>query len=322
MRAITYDRYGASDVLRIVEIAEPVPRSGELKVRVRAASLNPVDVKIRAGHTRLVPMFERPPRGTGVDFAGEVVGTGGGEVAGYFPGARVFGSLSPFGRAGSFAEYVCVTPDRIALTPSSLGDGEAAALPIAGGTAVQALDDHAHLVHGQRVLVNGATGGVGHFAVQYARHVGAHVTAVCGPANVAFARDLGADAVLDYTHEDFTAGTAIFDVIFDATGHVRWRRCRNVLAPGGVYINTSPDAASVLATIAEAAAARLTGRQRVVGLVLKGGAEAWRRLARLAESGALRPHIRATIGLGDVAEAGRQMETGHGRGKVVVDPSR
>jgi len=322
MRALRYDRYGPPDVLELVEIDEPVPRAGELKVRVAAASLNPLDVKVRAGHTRFVPMFERPPRGTGVDFSGTVVGTGGGDVGGCFPGARVFGAVSPFRRAGTFAEFVCVTPGEIAPTPASVTDEHAAALPIAAGTAVQALTDEARLAAGMRVLVNGAAGGVGHYAVQYARHLGAHVTATCGPDNVAFVRELGADEVLDYTREDYAGATVPFDVIFDTTGHATWRACRRVLAPDGVYVNTSPDTASVVTTLGEKVAARIAGRQRVVPFVLKPRAEAWRRLAKLAEARAIVPHVRATIGLADVAVAERQIETGHGRGKIVVLPAR
>lgn len=322
MRALRFDRYGPPDVLTLVDLDEPVPRAGELKVRVDAASLNPLDAKVRAGHTRYVPMFERPPRGTGVDFAGTVVGTGGGDVGGYFPGARVFGAVSPFRRAGTFAEFVCVTPAEVASTPASVTDEHAAALPVAAGSAVQALGDEGRVAPGMRVLVNGGAGGVGHYAVQYAHHLGAHVTATCGPDNVAFVRELGADEVLDYTREDYAAATVPFDVIFDTTGHASWRACRRVLALDGVYVNTSPDAASVVTTLAEKVAARLAGRQRVVAFVLKPRAEAWRRLAKLAEARAIVPHVRATIGLADVAEAERQMETGHGRGKIVVLPSR
>jgi NADPH:quinone reductase-like Zn-dependent oxidoreductase len=321
MRALRYARFGPPEVLEVVELDEPVPRAGEFKVRVRAASLNPLDVKVRAGHLRLMPGFDRPPRGTGVDFAGEIVGTGG-AADGAFPGMRVFGSLSPFRRAGSFAEYVCVTQDRFAPIPDTVSDADAAALPVAAGTAVQALADHARLASGMRVLVIGAAGGVGHFAVQYAHHVGAHVTATCGPGNVAFVASLGADVVLDYTREDAARADLRYDVVFDVAGRSSWRAVRNVLDPAGVYLNTSGDARAVVATLGETLGARLAGRQRVVGLVLKGGAEAWRRLAKLAASKALIPHLRATIGLADVAEAQREMEAGHGRGKVVVDPTR
>ena len=322
MRALRYDRYGPPDVLSVVEIDEPVPRAGELKISVRAAGLNPLDAKVRAGHTRFIPAFERPPRGCGVDFAGEVAGSGGGEVGGYYPGARVFGMVSPFRRAGTFAEYVCATPAEIAPTPDALSDAQAAALPVAAGTAVQALADHAHLARGMRVLVNGGAGGVGHFAVQYARHVGAHVTATCGTDNVDFVRSLGADVVLDYTRDDAADAVEPFDVIFDTTGHASWSRCRRALAPTGVYVNTSPDASAVLKTLREKLVARLSSRQQVVAFVLRPGAQAWRRLAGLAQAGALVPHLRETIGLAEVADAQRRIEAGHGRGKIVVDPSR
>ena len=325
MRALRYSRYGSPDVLEVVETDTPQPAAGELAVRVRAASLNPVDGKIRAGHLRLLPFFESPPRGCGLDFAGEVVGTGG-DVAGYYPGMRVFGSLSPFGRGGAFAEIVRVSPDRLATIPDGTGFDEAATLPIAAGTAAQALIDHAKLAAGQRVLILGAAGGVGHFAVQLARHLGAHVTGTCGPANVDFVRSLGADEVLDYTREDALKRRADgphgqYHAIFDTAGHASWREARAVLAGGGIYVNTSPDLRTVMTTLVEQAAARFA-RQRVVALVLAGGDGAWRRLARHVSDRVLVPYIRETIGLAGVADAQRRMDTGHGRGKIVVHPTR
>lgn len=321
MRALRYARYGPPEVLEVVDLPEPEPGPGELLVRVGAASLNPLDWKIRSGHLRFVPIADRPPRGVGCDFAGTVVGTGGG-ATGFFPGARVFGTLSPFRRQGSCAERIVVAVDRVAATPAGVGDTAAAALPIAAGTAVQALADHARLARGQRVVVVGAAGGVGHFAVQYAKHVGARVTGVCGPDNVDFVRALGADDVVDYSRDRWTDAERAFDVVFDTTGHTRWRECRRVLSSEGVYLNTSPDAASVATTMADALRARATTRQRVVPIALKGGAEAWRRLAELAAAGAIVAQVRETIGLAGVADAMRRMEAGHGRGKVVVDVSR
>ena len=167
MRAVRYDRYGPPDVLAVVDADEPVPRAGEVKVRVVAASLNPLDWKIRDGHVRLLPMFERPPRTTGTDLAGDIVATGGGPGPRHV-GERVFGSLSPFGRAGSCAEFAVIAANRVVPIPDGVDYDVAAALPIAGGTAVQALVDDAKLLAGQRVLITGAAGGVGHFAVQVA----------------------------------------------------------------------------------------------------------------------------------------------------------
>lgn len=318
MRALRYDRYGPPDVLYIADVPEPAPGAGELKVRVRAASLNPLDWKVRAGHTRFVPMFESPPRGTGTDFAGDVVGSGGGDVAGLFPGARVFGSLSPFKRQGAIADFIVVPAARVAALAGTLEYDTAAALPIAAGTAVQALADHARLAAGQRVLVSGAAGGVGHYAVQYAKHVGAHVTGVCSKGNVEFVTGLGADVVLDYTHDDPLASGGPYDVVFDAAGTWTWQACRRVLAPTGVFINTAPDSRAIAANVVGAALARLTTKQRVIGIVLKGGAPMWRRLAALAADGVLVPRITRRRALADVAVAQRSMETGHGRGKQVV----
>src|SRR5438876_1729917 len=178
MRALRYDRYGPPEVLRVEELLEPSPGVGCAKIRVRAVGLNPVDWKIVAGHLRFLPLFRRPPRGVGLDYAGEIVGVGGGATQRYL-GERVFGSLMPFGRDGACADFVVVPYDRIASLLPEIDYVHAAALPIAGGTALQALVDEAHVTGGQRVLVTGAAGGVGHFAVQIARHLGAHVVAIC-----------------------------------------------------------------------------------------------------------------------------------------------
>jgi NADPH:quinone reductase-like Zn-dependent oxidoreductase len=216
---------------------------------------------------------------------------------------------------------VTVAADRIAAMPAALDYREAAALPVAGGTAVQALDDHAHLAAGQRILISGAAGGVGHFAVQLARHRGAHVTAVCSAGNVDFVRAQGADDVVDYGREDVTARDATFDVILDAAGAWSFRRCRRVLAPDGLYLGTSGTTAAAVSTVVAGAVARLTSRQRAVTLALRAGASAWERLAALAAAGVLRPQVASTIGLEGVAQAQRAMETGHGRGKIVVVPA-
>jgi NADPH:quinone reductase-like Zn-dependent oxidoreductase len=318
MRALRFEAYGGPEVLHLVELPAPAPAAGELLVRVRAASLNPLDWKLRAGHLRFVPGFPWPPRGTLCDFAGEVAATGGGNVAGFYPGARVFGALSPRSRQGSAADFVTVPARDVAVLPLAIDFDVAAALPIAAGSAVQALADHARVARGQRVLVSGAAGGVGHFAVQYARHLGADVTGVCGPDNVAFVHSLGCSEVIDYTSADALADGKAYDVVFDAAGVWSWHGCRKVLAPEGVFINTNPDARSILGNVAGGVAARLGSRQQVIGFVLKSSAAAWRRLAALAASGVLVPHLAARLTLDDVAAAQRAMEGGHGCGKQVV----
>jgi NADPH:quinone reductase-like Zn-dependent oxidoreductase len=317
MRALRYDRYGTADVLHVAQLAEPTPAAGEAKVRVRAASLNPLDWKIRAGHVRLIPLFRGPPRGIGCDFAGEVVGVGGGASARH-AGERVFGSIVPFPRDGALAEFVVVPADRIVPIPESLDFEHAAALPIAGGTALQAIVDHARIAAGQRVLITGAAGGVGHFAVQIAKHLGAHVVGVCGAANAGFVRGLGADEVIDYAREDFTRRDDRFDLVFDAACASSFAAARRVLADAGCYVNTGGAAAAVAATVAAAVFARLTSRQRAIPFTLDNSAPTWERLAALASEGVLRAHIERIIALEEVAEAMRAMETGHGRGKIVV----
>ena len=317
MRALRYDRFGPPEVLHVVDVAEPVPRAGEVKVRVHAASLNPLDWKIRAGHLRWLPVFRRPPRTSGCDFAGEIVGVGGGAMS-HYVGERVFGSLLPFGRDGTLAEYIVARVDRLAAMPKDLAYEQAAALPVAGGTALQAVVDEARLGAGQRILITGAAGGVGHFAVQIGKHVGAHVVGVCGAANGDFVLGLGADEVVDYARDDFARRDDRFDVVFDAAGASSFMAARSVLAAAGCYLNTGGNAAAVATTVLGAFLARVSSRQRAIPIALASGSALWERLAALAQEGVLRAHIERTIALEDVAEAQRAMETGHGRGKIVV----
>jgi NADPH:quinone reductase-like Zn-dependent oxidoreductase len=317
MRALRYERYGPPDVLRIDELPEPSPTAGHAKVRVRAVGLNPLDWKILAGRLRFLPILRPPPRGVGFDFAGEIVGIGGGATPRHL-GERVFGSLVPFGRQGACADYLTVAYDRTLPIPTDVEDVQAAALPIAAGTALQALADVAQVAANQRVLIIGAAGGVGHFAVQIAKHLGADVVAVCGTRNVEFTRDLGADETIDYSKEDFTRREDRFDVVFDAACASSFAASRRVLTPSGCYINTSGDAASLIGTVAGAIRARLTSQQRAIALQLRNGPPIWQRLLDLVRTGTLRAHVERVVSMEETAAAFRAMETGHGRGKVVV----
>lgn len=319
MRAVRYDGYGLAEVLYVADVAEPEPGPGEVKLRVRAASLNPLDGKARAGHLRWLPMFRGPPRGTGCDVAGEIVAVGSGAAPRHM-GERVFGSISPMARDGSFAEYAAVRATSLCAIPEGVDFEHAAALPVAGGTALQALADHACLAAGERVLITGAAGGVGHFAVQIAKHMGAHVVGVCSAANVEFVRSLGADEVVDYGGDDFTQRTDRFEVVFDAACASSFAAARHLLTETGCYINTAGSAAAAIDTAASAVVARFTSRQRAIVFRLTPGSETWQRLAALAAAGAVRPHIQRRIALEDTADAQRAMESGHGRGKVVVVP--
>lgn len=317
MRAVRYERYGAPDVLHVAEVAESVPAAGEVRVRVEAASLNPLDWKLREGHLRLVPLFEAPPRTTGCDFAGTIVAVGGGPGPRHV-GERVFGMLSPFRREGSCAESCVANAARVAPLPAQIDFATAACLPMAGGTAVQALHDEAKLAAGQRVLIVGAAGGVGHFAVQYAKHAGAHVVATCSAANVAFVAGLGADETIDYRATDL-AGLDGFDVVFDAVNALDWRRAQRMLRSNGLYIGTAGSTASAVVTGIGTLLAPLGGT-RARSVTLRPAVAAWQRLADLAARGVLKPHIERRIGLAEVAAAQAAMATGHGRGKIVVLP--
>jgi len=320
MRAVRYDHFGGADVLRVVDVPEPVPGAGEVKLRVLAASLNPLDWKIREGHMRLVPILARPPRGTGCDVAGEIVAIGGGAGERH-RGEIVFGSLWPFGREGSCAEFVVVGADRVVPVPKGVDPEMAAALPVAGGTAVQALEDDAAVKPGQRALLTGAAGGVGHFAVQLCRHLGVHVVALCGPANVEFVRTLGADEVVDYTQSSLTSRFDRFDLVFDAANALSLAACRPLLKPGGLYLGTAGSVGVAMRTAIDGLFAALGGAVHARNLGLRANAAMWRRLGAYASSGVLRPHVSARIGLDDVASAQARMATGHGRGKIVVVPS-
>jgi NADPH:quinone reductase-like Zn-dependent oxidoreductase len=317
MRALRYRRYGSPDVLAIEEVPEPVPLAGQAKVRVHAVGLNPVDWKILAGHLRLIPLVPSPPRGVAFDFAGEIVAVGGGATERHV-GERVFGSLMPFARDGACCEFIPIAYDRLLPLPAEIDDAHAAALPIAGGTAVQALTEHAHLAPGQRVLITGAAGGVGHFAVQIAKHLGAYVVGVCSARNADFVRNLGADEVVDYATQDFTRREDRFDVVFDAACASSFAAARRVLTESGTYLNTGGDMASVVKTAASAVLTRFRSSQRAIPVSLKNASPVWRRLIDLVRQDALRPHVERTIAMEEVADAFRTMETGHGRGKIVV----
>jgi NADPH:quinone reductase-like Zn-dependent oxidoreductase len=319
MRAVRYHRFGGPDVLRVEDIAEPVPCAGEVKVRVLAASLNPLDWKIRDGHLRLVPVLARPPRGTGCDFAGEIVATGG-TTGERHVGEIVFGSLNAFGRDGACAEFLAIAADRVVPVPAGIAPEAAAALPIAGGTAVQALEDEGRVAKGQSMLLTGAAGGVGHFAVQLARYLGVRVVAVCGPANVDFARTLGADEVVDYTTDSLSSRHDRFDLVFDAANALSLTQCRPLMKPGALYLGTAGSAGAAMRTAVDSLFAALGGKVRARNLTLQASATLWGRLARYAAAGVLVPHVAERIGLADVAPAQARMQTGHGRGKIVVVP--
>jgi NADPH:quinone reductase-like Zn-dependent oxidoreductase len=312
MHAVVYEHFGDESVLSLRDVPFPQPARGQVQVRVRVAALNPVDFKLRSGMLR---MFGRPKRPaiTGKDFAGEITALGP-DVTGYTVGQRVFGSVDPMGGHGSCAQFVALATDLIAPTPDALSDEVAASLPVASGTALQALADIAHLQQGQAILITGASGAVGASAVQLARSIGARITGVCSTANVDYVRSIGADQVVDYKADDWLSNKARFDVIFDAAASATFSSARARLTDNGIYINTMPVPKLFLAAFV----ARLTSRQRCVPFLLKTNAELLERLAALAASNVIVPRIGEVIGLGQVPAAQRRMQEGKTHGKVCV----
>jgi NADPH:quinone reductase-like Zn-dependent oxidoreductase len=320
MRAIVQDRYGSPDRLRLAAIARPTPGDDGVLVRVHAVSVNPLDWHFMRGEPYILRMsagFRRPANPVrGVDVAGvvEVVGK---DVTQFRSGDEVFGQ-----RAGSFAEYVCGEEGNFVLKPARLTFEQAAAVPVAGYTALQGLRDKGQVKAGQRVLVNGASGGVGTFAVQIAKAFGAEVTGVCSTRNVELVRSLGADRAIDYTQQDFTREKRRYDVIFDAAGNRSLSACRRALTPTGtlVVVGTASHGRWIGPMVRPLAAGLSSPfvRQRQVTYIAQYRAADLLTLKGLIEAGKVTPVIDRTYPLSEAAEAIRYLEAGHARGKVVV----
>jgi len=320
MRAIYFDHYGPPEVLSLRDLPTPVPQAGEVLVKVRASSVNAADWHIMRADpfpARLMfGLFKPRFHLLGLDLAGvvEAVGTG---VSEFKVGDEVFGCLS-FPALGAFAEYVCVREDLLAHKPSAMSFDEAAAVPLAGGTALQALVDLGKVKAGMKVLINGAAGGVGTYAVQIARALGAEVTAVCSERNLEQARTLGATHVIDYAREDFTRSDKRYDMILAANGYHPLSAYKRALAPGGVYVMSGGKGrqmaeAVFLGKLMALGSGKTLGRvdfkprKRDV-LYLKG----------LIEAGKLVSAIDRRFSLEQVPAAIAYLEEGHARGKVVI----
>jgi NADPH:quinone reductase-like Zn-dependent oxidoreductase len=310
MKAVEYDRYGGPEVLRLVDAPRPRPGQGELLVRVRAAALNPKDVMVRSGKFRVLS-GSRFPKRVGFDWAGEIEEVGPG-VTGVAPGSAWYGMLDGF-QGGACAEYLVVRRDQAAPKPPSLGFPEAAAVPLAASTALQALRLVAKVKPGNRVLVNGASGGVGSFAIQIAKLSGAHVTATASAANLDLCRRLGADDALDYRAADPLSGGDRFDVVFDVFGNRSFGEARRALVKGGMFVSTVPAPRVFLAT-----ALTLLTRTRAAFVMVRARADSLERLAEYVDDGKLAPVVEHVFPLERIAEAEAQVGSKHNRGKVVV----
>jgi NADPH:quinone reductase-like Zn-dependent oxidoreductase len=325
MKAIVYCDYGVAN-LKLEEIEKPVPNDDQILVKVRAASVNPYDWHFVEGTPYVMRAIAgvglRKPKDIrlGVDFAGTVEAVGK-NVTQFKPGDEVFG-----GRGGAFAEYVCPRATRaVALKPASVSFEDAASVNIAGITALQALRDKGKVQAGQKVLINGASGGVGTFAVQIAKSLGADVTGVCSTRNVDLVKSLGADHVIDYTKEDFTKGAERYDVMLDNVGNRSLSECRQVLTPNGKYVLIGGGGANeqgFLGGLGKALWAMVFSKfvNQQMGMMM---AEPTQKdltlLADMMQSGKVKPVIDRTYkSLGETPDAIRYLEEGHARGKVII----
>jgi NADPH:quinone reductase-like Zn-dependent oxidoreductase len=324
MKAIVQDRYGPPDVLQLRDVDEPVPADNEVLVRVHAAALNARDWHVMRGDPYLARLsaefgLSAPKvKIRGTDFAGRVE-TVGRAVTRFRPGDAVFGDAN-----GAFAEYVCVPGELVEPKPANLTFEQAAAMPLAGNTALMALREAARVQPGQHVLINGASGGVGTFAVQIAKAFGAVLTGVCSTRNVDLIRSIGADHVIDYTREDFTRTGRRYDAVLDLVGNRSLSELRRALTPTGTLILSGGGVSNggsligPLALIIRGQALSRFVRHRLVVLTATPSQENLATLRNLAESGTIAPIIDRTYPLSEVPDAIRYLEAEHARAKVVI----
>jgi len=324
MRAIVYHKYGSPDVLQLEEVEKPSPKDDEVLVKAYAASVNALDWHL----LRADPFLARLNMGLikpkhqilGADVAGRVEAVGR-NVKQFRPGDEVFGDIFESG-LGGFAEYAKAQEDAWVLKPANLSFDEAAAVPVAALTALQGLRDKGQIRPGQKVLINGASGGVGTFAVQIAKALGAEVTAVCSMGNLDMVRSLGADQVIDYTKEDFTKKEQRYDLILAANGYHQILDYRRALSPMGRYVMTGGSMAQFFEAIALGPVISMTGSKKLGNFLAKANQKELVIIKELLEAGKVKPVIDRRYPLSEVAEAIRYVEAGHARGKVVITVDR
>ena len=301
MKAAVYRKAHAGKVLEIRDLDQPVPKDNEVLLRVRAASVNPLDWRMKT---------ERP----GVDVAGEIVAAGK-NVKQFKLGDAAFGAGK-----GAFAEYVCARESKLAPKPEDVNFEQAAAVPIAGMTALQALRDKAHLQAGQKLLINGAAGGIGTFAVQIAKSFGAHVTGVCSTKNVELVRSLGADRVIDYTCEDFTHDGECYDLLLDNVGNRTLSTIKSVLRPNGmcVIVGAPKKMSAVFTWLLKIAARSVLLRQNFKFFMASINRDDLTTFGALITAGKVTPVIDRRYALSGTADAMAYAETGHARAKVII----
>ena len=318
MKAAVYKSYGQPEVLKIEEVEKPAPKDDEVLVKIRASSVNPAEWYSMTGLfiARLGSgLFKPKDTRLGVDYAG-VVEAVGRDVTQFKPGDEVYGA-----RSGAFAEYVCVK-NHIYPKPANITFEQAGSVGIAAMTALQGLRDHGNLQPGQKVLINGASGGVGTFAVQIAKALGAEVTAVCSPRNVEMIRSLGADHVIDYTKEDFTRNGQRYDLLLEVAGTRSWREYKRALNPQARFVIVgAPKSNPVIGPLSYVIKIRLgslRASQKVIFFITSFKREDFMLLNEMFERGQVKPVVERAYPLGEISEAMRHLGTGHAKGKIVV----
>jgi NADPH:quinone reductase-like Zn-dependent oxidoreductase len=321
MKAIVATKYGPPDVLEFRQVEKPTPKDNEVLVKVHAASLNAYDWHLLTADIFLVrlmggaltaPKVQTP----GADVAGRVEAVGR-NVTQFQPGDAVFGDLAGSGH-GTFAEYVCAREDALVLKPANITFEQAAAVPMAAVTALQGLRDVGKIQSGQKVLINGASGGVGTFAVQIAKSFGAEVTAVCSARNLDMARSIGADQVIDYMQEDFTRNGQHYDLIFAANGYHPIRDYKRALSPSGIYVMAGGSTPQMFEALLLGSWFSRSGNKKMTHVSAKPNKQDLAFVSALLESGKVVPVIDRCYPLSAAAEALRYLGEGHARGKVVI----
>ena len=320
MKAIVYQNYGPPDILQLEEIEKPTAGDDEVLIKVRAASVNPLDWHFMRGTPYIIRIvmtgLSKPkiPR-LGADVAGQVEAVGK-NITQFKPGDEVFGTCR-----GAFAEYVCASESKLAIKPNNITFAQAAAVPIAAFTALQGLRDKGKIQAHQKVLVNGASGGIGTFAVQIAKSFDADVTGVCSTRNLDMVRSIGADRVIDYTKEDFTKSGQRYDLIFDAIGNHSLSARRRILSPKGICVMAGGPSGRWKLGLASSIKAIVWSQfssRKLTGLLAKANKEDLAILQSLMETGKIKPVIARQYKLNEVPDAIRYLEEGHARGKVVI----
>ncbi len=321
MKAIVYTEYGSPDVLQLKEVEKPFPADDEVLVQVHASSVNAADWRMMRADPFLVRLYAGLFKPTkfqtlGADIAGRVEAVGK-NVRQFQAGDEVFGDVFASG-FGGFAEYKCARESELILKPSNLSFEEAAAVPLAAMTALHSLRDKGQIQAGQKVLIHGASGGVGTFAVQLAKHFGTEVTAVCSTAKAELARTLGADFVIDYTQQDFTRSGRQYDLILAVNGNRSIFDYKRALSPNGIYVMAGGNSTQLFQALLLGPWISMFGKQKMGALTSTPNQKDLLLLKELLESGKLKPVIDRRYPLSEVAEAIRYVEAGHAKGKVMI----